>query len=205
MGKRRAANANMPSARHGLTGFLYRIIATMKPGSRLHHSTQRLSRGCRRSPNRVNIEPAARYRHELAHGRAHQPAPRSDRRSESPRLSSKCCAERRAATTRRRSTTSSPRRGRARHVLPVLRRTSARCSRISSIASRGSLSMAIVRIVTDDASRSVVEQVRENIRSIIAACLAERAMTKILFTDSVGVDPAFDRKLQTFTIQWCSS
>jgi AcrR family transcriptional regulator len=62
----------------------------------------------------------------------------------------------------------------------------------------GQLSMAIVRIVTDDAGRSVVEQVRENIRAIIATCLAERAMTKILFTDAVGVDPAFDRKLQTF-------
>ena len=62
----------------------------------------------------------------------------------------------------------------------------------------GQLSVAIVRIVTDDASRSVVEQVRENIRAIIATCLAERAMTKILFTDAVGVDPAFDRKLQTF-------
>ena len=39
---------------------------------------------------------------------------------------------------------------------------------------------------------------RENIRAIIGTCLAERAMTKILFTDAIGVDPAFDRKLQTF-------
>lgn len=62
----------------------------------------------------------------------------------------------------------------------------------------GQLSMAIVRIVTDDDARSVLEQVRENIRAIIATCLAERSMTKILFTDAVGVDPAFDRKLQTF-------
>ena len=62
----------------------------------------------------------------------------------------------------------------------------------------GQLSMAIVRIVTDDPNRSVVEQVRENIRVIIGTCLAERAMTKILFTDTVGVDPAFDRKLHTF-------
>ncbi|HEX3852132.1 MAG TPA: TetR/AcrR family transcriptional regulator [Polyangiaceae bacterium] len=60
------------------------------------------------------------------------------------------------------------------------------------------LSMAIVRIVTDDPGRTVVEQVRENIRAIIGTCLAERAMTKILFTDAIGVDPAFDRKLQTF-------
>jgi AcrR family transcriptional regulator len=62
----------------------------------------------------------------------------------------------------------------------------------------GQLSVAIVRIVTDDAGRSVVEQVRENIRAIIGTSLADRAMTKILFTDAVGVDPAFDRKLQTF-------
>jgi AcrR family transcriptional regulator len=62
----------------------------------------------------------------------------------------------------------------------------------------GQLSMAIVRIVTDDAARSVTAQVRENIRAIIATSLADRAMTKILFTDAVGIDPAFDRKLQTF-------
>jgi len=62
----------------------------------------------------------------------------------------------------------------------------------------GQLSMAIVRIVTDDAARSVTEQVRENIRAIIATALADRAMTKILFSDAIGVDPAFDRKLQTF-------
>jgi AcrR family transcriptional regulator len=60
------------------------------------------------------------------------------------------------------------------------------------------LSMAIVRIVTDDAERPVVDQVRENIRAIIGTCLMERSMTKILFTDAVGIDPAFDRKLFTF-------
>jgi AcrR family transcriptional regulator len=60
------------------------------------------------------------------------------------------------------------------------------------------LTMAIVRIVTDDAQRPVVDQVRENIRAIIATCLMERSMTKILFTDAVGIDPAFDRKLFTF-------
>ena len=60
------------------------------------------------------------------------------------------------------------------------------------------LTMAIVRIVTDDPQRSVVDQVRENIRAIIGTCLTERSMTKILFTDAVGIDPAFDRKLFTF-------
>jgi AcrR family transcriptional regulator len=60
------------------------------------------------------------------------------------------------------------------------------------------LAMAIVRIVTGDASQSVGAQVHENIRRIIGTCLAERAMTKILLTDAVGVDPSFDRKLASF-------
>jgi len=60
------------------------------------------------------------------------------------------------------------------------------------------LSMAIDRIVTDDESRSVADQVRANIRAILGLCLAERAMTKILFTDAAGIDAAFDRKLSTF-------
>jgi AcrR family transcriptional regulator len=60
------------------------------------------------------------------------------------------------------------------------------------------LTMAIVRIVTDDPQRPVIDQVRENIRAIIGTCLTERSMTKILFTDAVGIDPAFDRKLFTF-------
>lgn len=60
------------------------------------------------------------------------------------------------------------------------------------------LASAIVRIVTDDPERPVDEQVRENIRAIIGVCLNERVMTKILFTDAVGIDPAFDRKLASF-------
>ena len=60
------------------------------------------------------------------------------------------------------------------------------------------LAVAIVRIVTDDPSRSVGEQVHENIRRIIGTCLAERPMTKILLTDAVGIDPTFDRKLAAF-------
>ena len=62
----------------------------------------------------------------------------------------------------------------------------------------GKLSMAIDRIVTDDPTRPVANQVQENIRSIIRACLSERTMTKILFTGAVGVDPEFDRKIATF-------
>ena len=60
------------------------------------------------------------------------------------------------------------------------------------------LTMAIERIVTGDPARPVDEQVRTNIRAIVGVCLAERAMTKILFTDAAGIDAAFDRKLATF-------
>ncbi len=56
----------------------------------------------------------------------------------------------------------------------------------------------IVRIATDQPDRSVAEQVLENIRAILRLCLVERSMTKILFTDAVGVDPEFERKLTTF-------
>ena len=56
----------------------------------------------------------------------------------------------------------------------------------------------IVRIVTDDPAVSVAEQVLQNIRGIVGVCLEERALTKILFTDAVSADPAFQRKLQTF-------
>ena len=60
------------------------------------------------------------------------------------------------------------------------------------------LTMAIERIVTDDPTRPVANQVQENIRSIIRTSLSERTMTKILFTGAVGVDPEFDRKIATF-------
>lgn len=60
------------------------------------------------------------------------------------------------------------------------------------------LGMAIVRIDPVDPARTVAEQVRENIRRIIRTCLGERSLTKILFTDALGVDPAFDRKIHAF-------
>jgi AcrR family transcriptional regulator len=62
----------------------------------------------------------------------------------------------------------------------------------------GKITEAIVRIVTDDPERPVAEQVLENIRGILGVCLAERTMTKILFTDAVGIDPEFERKLAAF-------
>ncbi len=60
------------------------------------------------------------------------------------------------------------------------------------------ITMAIVSIETEDARSSVSDQVRANIRAILGACLAERPMTKILFTDAVGIDSDFDRKIATF-------
>lgn len=60
------------------------------------------------------------------------------------------------------------------------------------------LTMVIQRIDMGDGAPSVQEQARANMRGILRVCLAERAMTKILFTDALGVDSAFDRKLLTF-------
>lgn len=60
------------------------------------------------------------------------------------------------------------------------------------------LGMAIVRVDTDDAGRSVADQVRENVRRIVHELLADPATTKILLSDAVGLDPTFDRKLISF-------
>lgn len=60
------------------------------------------------------------------------------------------------------------------------------------------IGMAIVRVDPKDPSRTVAEQVHENTRRIVGTLLEDRATTKILLTDAVGLDPAFDRKLQSF-------
>jgi AcrR family transcriptional regulator len=60
------------------------------------------------------------------------------------------------------------------------------------------LGMAIVRVDPHDAGRTVADQVRENIRRIVRILLEDRATTKILLSDALGVDPAFDRKLLSF-------
>lgn len=60
------------------------------------------------------------------------------------------------------------------------------------------LSTKIVRITTDDPEHPVAEQVRQNIRAIIGVCLAERVMTKILFTDAPGVDHEFQTRIISF-------
>ena len=60
------------------------------------------------------------------------------------------------------------------------------------------LGMAILRVDPHDTARSVSAQIRENIRRIVDMLLEDRATTKILLSDAVGVDPAFDRKLLSF-------
>lgn len=54
---------------------------------------------------------------------------------------------------------------------------------------------AIVRVDVRPSAGSVADQVRENIRRIVQILLEDRATTKILLSDALGVDPAFDRKL----------
>jgi len=56
----------------------------------------------------------------------------------------------------------------------------------------------IVTVDPHDANRSVADQVRENIHRIVGILLEDRATTKIFLSDAVGVDPLFDRKLQSF-------
>jgi len=56
----------------------------------------------------------------------------------------------------------------------------------------------IQRVNPHDPSHSVAEQVLDNIRGVVALLLEDRATTKILLSDAVGVDPLFDRKLHSF-------
>ncbi len=60
------------------------------------------------------------------------------------------------------------------------------------------IAMAISRIDTKPEGKAIGEQVKDNIRAVLTVALAERSMTKILFTDAIGLDPAFDRKLSSF-------
>jgi AcrR family transcriptional regulator len=60
------------------------------------------------------------------------------------------------------------------------------------------IGMAIVRVDPKDTGRTVADQVHENIRRIVGTLLEDRATTKILLADAVGLDPAFDRKLRSF-------
>jgi AcrR family transcriptional regulator len=60
------------------------------------------------------------------------------------------------------------------------------------------LGLSIVRVDPYDGARTVGDQVRDNIRRIVRILLEDRATTKILLSDALGVDPAFDRKLLSF-------
>src|SRR5579872_5423142 len=60
------------------------------------------------------------------------------------------------------------------------------------------LGLAIVRVDPNDAARTVADQVRDNILRIVRILLEDRATTKILLSDALGVDPAFDQKLLSF-------
>jgi AcrR family transcriptional regulator len=60
------------------------------------------------------------------------------------------------------------------------------------------LGMSIVRVDTEHPDRSVGDQILDNIRAIVRALLEDPATTKILLSDAVGLDPAFDRKLISF-------
>ncbi|AKV03800.1 Transcriptional regulator, TetR family [Labilithrix luteola] len=60
------------------------------------------------------------------------------------------------------------------------------------------IGMAVLRVETEDPSRSVAAQIKENIRRIVGALIEDPATTKILLSDAVGLDPAFDRKLLSF-------
>jgi AcrR family transcriptional regulator len=61
------------------------------------------------------------------------------------------------------------------------------------------IGMAIVRVDPKDTGRTVADQVHENIRRIVGTLLEDRPTTKILLADAVGLDPAFDRKLRSFS------
>ena len=56
---------------------------------------------------------------------------------------------------------------------------------------------SIVRVDTGDPN-TVGDQVRQNIRAIVRALLEDRATTKILLSDAVGLDPELDKKLMSF-------
>lgn len=60
------------------------------------------------------------------------------------------------------------------------------------------LGEAILRVDTDHPTWSVGEQVKENVRRVVGALLADPGTTKILLSDAVGLDPAFDEKLISF-------
>ncbi|MFH1809311.1 MAG: TetR/AcrR family transcriptional regulator [Pseudomonadota bacterium] len=55
-----------------------------------------------------------------------------------------------------------------------------------------------VRRVDLASAESPEQQLRENVRRVLVILLEERALTKILISDAVGLDPGFDEKLHAF-------
>ena len=60
------------------------------------------------------------------------------------------------------------------------------------------IGMVIVRVDPKDKGRTLGEQVRENIDRLVTTLLEDQATTRILLSEAMGVDPAFDRKLRAF-------
>ncbi len=60
------------------------------------------------------------------------------------------------------------------------------------------IGMVIVRVDPKDKARTMGDQIHENIARIVGTLLDDHATTKILLSDAMGVDPAFDRKLRAF-------
>src|SRR5258706_8510622 len=58
--------------------------------------------------------------------------------------------------------------------------------------------MTILRVDPQDPGRSVADQIHEDIRRIVSMLREDRATTKIMLSDAVGIDAAFDRKLLSF-------
>ena len=66
------------------------------------------------------------------------------------------------------------------------------------VPENGDVGTAFFRVDTEDPTHSVADQVKENIKRIVHELVQEPATTKILLSDAVGLDPAFDRKLLSF-------
>lgn len=62
----------------------------------------------------------------------------------------------------------------------------------------GRIGAAVMRVDTEHATRTVGSQIEENIQRIVRTLLDDPGTTKILLSDAVGLDPAFDRKLVVF-------
>jgi AcrR family transcriptional regulator len=59
----------------------------------------------------------------------------------------------------------------------------------------------IIRIDPALGADGCLELLRKNVREIVATCVEQQLLTKILLSDAVGLDPDFDRKLLDFYAQ----